>query len=891
MTTTIKYSPDEILSFFEQLPPPPNLETFSKIFCAVPHPPLDQSLLRAISANQGPKKQISGKAADFRPKKHNVGVADNVSNSVHKEKEEKSPAEFKPVITDAKKQVQTVDFTPKHISTAHDEVPQQQQQPMFEIPPQVPPMNFMNQPMFNSPMQQPLNPNFPYPAMYQPQFFQPQFTPQYMPPDHQQFPEPANFQNNSQVTKTYISVSSLLKGEQQDQKNEEQKVDSYEENVNDTNIVNQNDEKLENDEPENTTNVEQPPLTIANNEIHEYPKQSFESIINAEQMQAANEDNDASQDTEDEHQNEPEIEPTWTAEELPIVHGNISSVDQIIESEKINQRIEQERQKSEEFNNKEEEKLQTWSNSPKDSQRYVPSMSEILGQESQKKQSTTSPKETQLQKPKKGAKKVVMSYQELQREMNKPAQWGSPNQILNPTSKSINEIIQNESANNNDKKNKLQPVKKGKQKKTVMLLQDFNKSYMQEEDKKNQNDPPEPKRMKMPSMNAIIESEKNIASRPPPTTAPITKRSNHRGRGKEIVDLSTLVSPTKQSSWDKTTSNKPSFRDLQAEELNKSGPPQAKLTPPPQNTSKKNKKPKSQVMTLQEFLRPSPPPQTTQNTQKKITPFSQIEQEQNSQIQKSSANKKKGSKSVPLDEFFKSQQSNIGQAWGASKPTKEPIRRNYDSSDDDDFMYVNKLSYYNKKMPPKFNQKSVIDQIMEEELRKKNEQNPLPRKNKMPATDFNQLYTQESINSSTFNNVSILNENSDIRRYVSNESNTRSRNKKASNSRNQTEDDELFWGAASPDEVYELVDDDDFPSITKGRTNKSGSNYSTTPSRFLAQLIAEAMNDDNDDYDEFAKEISNSSRQQMINSLKTLLPDQSRASSLVDKFFKRFPRK
>ncbi|OHS94069.1 hypothetical protein TRFO_39736 [Tritrichomonas foetus] len=702
--------------------------------------------------------------------------------------------------------------------------------------------------------------------------------------------------------------------------------------------------------------VQQPQIIIQNNPIHETViSESFESVLNKEITAQEKEHRQSATNNNNEANNKNQkIEANWTNNNNNQKGGRTQvSVNDILASETKRKETEQVQSTSIERTSSQEKKIPAWE-APQTTAKPA-SIDALFAEESRKNSNKQQHQQPAPKVPKKGGKKVVMSFQELQRELNKPAQWGSPQTVTNPPVPSMDEIIKK--ATSTTKSSEKQNVgvvggKKGKQKKTVMQLQDFNRMNMEEE--RSNNPTPSKKSLNVPSMNALIESEKNKESRPPPTSAPVTKRSNHRGRGKEVIDPSTLQTAPAWGSNTTDTSKPTSFSAIASMEAAKSNagkkPEPSQQAPPPQ--TKKGKKAKKQVMTLQEFVRPTqttasvwdaPAPAnnpkskkisftelqkqqaTSNNTntkpQQQTTHASQIQQPSKQQQQEinltpvttssattsavQSSKKKKKGRNVPLDEFLKSQQpssSGTQTNWGANKNKNS---RFASSSDDDD--------YPRRPNPAK---KSMFDKLREEELRKKSKAQNISHittvgsSQKKQAAAFSQLLDQERIHEESGamgGEVNLIDDLGDIKgirnqqqqHNVYNQSNKNNntnnysgnnRNNKNKKKQQKDEDeDDLFWGAASPEEVQNM-DEEEYPSFSAQKPKRqTNTKKALTPAEFLAQLIEDTMYD-GEDYYEFAEILTNKTKTDMIRSLQTIVDSHPKAIAIADKYFRRFPR-
>ena len=329
-----------------------------------------------------------------------------------------------------------------------------------------------------------------------------------------------------------------------------------------------------------------------------------------------------------------------------------------------------------------------------------------------------------------------LSFQDLQREMSKPSQWGE--QVMNPPVPSISNIIAStesqKPASNTNVPQTVGKGKKSKKKKEVFDYQEF--CRMNEEQHRAKNEAiwansakggSTGKSFSTISTEALIESEKNRQSFPAPTSAPVQKRANHRGRGKDLA-AQTNVAQTRLYNYDEEEEDyyyqpkqvqKQSFDSITNSEMAKQNKNQNQTktnqnTPASTttttntnttNTGTTSKKKKQKYQIYQDTNQPqtstwgavsgsvnktSPTPATT--TAKKQVDFSQLQQNEKADQTAKSANskpaasnvsavqpkkKKKTKKILYIDNYIKNHQENA-------------TPYNYDDesfSDDDDYYY------------------------------------------------------------------------------------------------------------------------------------------------------------------------------------------------------------
>ncbi|KAK8866887.1 hypothetical protein M9Y10_009855 [Tritrichomonas musculus] len=533
--------------------------------------------------------------------------------------------------------------------------------------------------------------------------------------------------------------------------------------------------------------------------------ESFQSVIDVQKDEAAEEEArqkeiQAQQQRLQEEQQQV-IPESWANNSTPNAQDNQPSIETIIANQEYESTIEAQQQQEQETQKQAQQKksqLNTWADSNSRPNSSPSAFEDIIA--SQKKSEPSNSSKSQMAKISKSnskGKTVKMSLQELQREYNKPSGWGGP--VMNAPVPSASEIIAAAASSEASATSTAATTKaatsegKGKKgKKAKKEVYDYQSFYRmnEEQDKAKKeaiwanaaNSPANPKMsFSTISAEAIMESEKNRASFPPPTTAPVTKRANHRGRGKEVLGVVKTSAPQKYKDSDdddddfyeppRQPSFKPSFNAISNDEMKKQKTTQNQ-TPTTNVTSNatsqsKKKKAKYQVITDTNQVAPqsswgkvtgssattAPSAASTSKTQSPKIAFDQIEQnEKVDQPTKASSTaastgpavqskkKKKGTKKIIyLDDILHNH-----QGGSAAKPR-------YDSSSSDDEDYTRPRPGAKKNAP---NFDAILQQETKNKKAKKQASIPStvsistksPIKNQ--ATNFDALYQQEMNRSS-----------------------------------------------------------------------------------------------------------------------------------------------
>ena len=367
------------------------------------------------------------------------------------------------------------------------------------------------------------------------------------------------------------------------------------------------------------------------------------------------------------------------------------------------------------------------------------SISGVLASESAKiKQQQNQNSKPKSKSNSRKSEKVVMSFQELQKSMNKPSQWN--NQITGNDNVSFSQLLSNEQKNVQSKPNKSTTQnKKGKKSKPIVIsLEDFNSQ-------KQQIVQPPKQKTQMPSFNSLMEAEKHSESFTV-TTAPGQNKKNHR-RGKQQPYV---IPEQEEPAWEKPDKSvkKESISDILSTQSHDEQP---KQTQPKQTQPKQQNKKKQKVVTysLQEFL-----------------------QNEN----KSTQNKPKVEKQTITQ---KKKKTNFNDLYAAEKSRVQK----QESDDDDNYPFATSINY-NKK--PSQNKISFSELMKQQTVKKSAEEitkyNPKP---KQATKSFNQLISQELQRAETSTPNYVEDE------YVIQPEN---QNKPKIKERLDSENEQLFWG-------------------------------------------------------------------------------------------------
>ena len=122
--------------------------------------------------------------------------------------------------------------------------------------------------------------------------------------------------------------------------------------------------------------------------------------------------------------------------------------------------------------------------------------------------------------------------------------------------------------------------------------------------------------------------------------------------------------------------------------------------------------------------------------------------------------------------------------------------------------------------------------------------------------------------------------------------------------KNKKADDDMFWGGGSDDEIVEEVGfrSNDFPSLAAPAPGQKRKNYrqfeeaqqrvqnraEKAPASFLQKHL-EDLGFDEQEAEETAEALSKMNKPKMLDALRSLLPDQSKAEPIVNAFFRSFP--
>ena len=475
-----------------------------------------------------------------------------------------------------------------------------------------------------------------------------------------------------------------------------------------------------------------------------------------------------------------------------------------------------------------------------------PSMDDLIRQDSQElaKKSRT--------KMGRGGKKVVVPFEQLMREVNRPRGWDAVETDRAATA--FAEVMAQQSEGQKTKGGKWK--KSGNTRGESMPLEEF----VRKQNAAQTASAPQRKQAPKASFSAIMASQNAEADEPPPA-APPSKRPNHRGRGKIWEpEPEPEPEPREEISWapppkvptPKTSSPFAVYDD----------PPPARRNQQKAPAQPKKGKGKKIVMTLEQLhqqtqqgnaweeVKPSKP-----TTQTKTAPSfdSILEADAKSTVNEAPARPKgKGKKrtrgvTYTLQEFLASTANT--SSWNT-----------YDSDDED---------VAPKKVAPKKGPSMAEIMAQDEAEAKANKAVPAPSYSgnrsrfSGPAKSFAEIQKEDEQEQEAFA-PRVVDDYIPGVRYTAPE-----RKPAPEKPSLPVDTEDLFWGAATADE------------ITQQRRKKGG------PVDYLTDLLEQATGD-YDSMREFAKSIVSKPRNDMTKAIESVTSRTS-AVQIADKFFRRFP--
>ncbi|KAH0785190.1 fibrous sheath CABYR-binding protein [Histomonas meleagridis] len=777
----IKFTPNEIIGFFVECEPLVSKELFGPVYSEICQPPLDHSKFqkKIQSANKfvrpyNKRPQNRNHDKEQKPKTHQS--AQSRFSPEPTQKETQGPEESFPSIispTQEEIQIQSKDEKDSHPNIEEQQPvdvktftpePEDQNEPKTQIE-----FEFHPEPESQS-------------VEFKPELdFQPQIEPQ---PVIESKPESEFHPEVELESKPELEFQPELEPQQElefhpiIQEEEEEEEEEY--------FIEESDS-----EP------------IYEEEKHEKHQKSFESIVKEEEQKSITQP----------QPNQPE-HVIKSSPPKPQYNMKASSIEEITRHE---QRIQ--KQGTPKTVEVKEETSPSISWNSTSSKVHPISISKVLTNEANKKQPDTNNQKSPKSKNKK-QNKVVMSFQELQRNMNKPGQWGQD--ITKSNNVSFAQMLASEEKTVPTKQTPASSPSKSKGKKNkpiVMSLQEFNAS--------NRPPPPAPPQQQKPqpqirsSFNALLEAEKHSSTFAPPTAPPKQGRKNHR-RGKAVPFEMPKEEKPQQPAWSTPTKaaapNKSTFSSLLESEESK------RQTPKQQQQQQQQRKGKAKP---------------------KVIPYENIQSQQwNNATTKQ--NQKQSFDDLIRNEITKSNH-------------KEEVQQQQQKQTNDN--NKQQISYSKKKKQNKVSISDIIKQ--EEEIQKKrNISNPNIESKKI-ISSFDQLLEQEQQKNQTDELF-----NAEILKAQNASNNIKNNNKK----KQKKLDKNLFWGAATRDEV---------PDFNYSKENIN------SPAKYLLKLIEEV--NDEEGLDEFANSISKAkSMNEMVRNLSTIMTQQD-AQIVAQRFFRRFP--
>ena len=389
--------------------------------------------------------------------------------------------------------------------------------------------------------------------------------------------------------------------------------------------------------------------------------------------------------------------------------------------------------------------------------------------------------------------------------------------------------------------------KKGKGKAIVLSLEDFAREVRKPAAWEDVGDS---KPHKPRSFAEILDQDEDES--PPPRPSQSKKKGKFKkGQSMPLQDFLAANKEPPAPQPKAPTQTRPSFSAIMAEESEAASQP--KKEPTPQNSRSSKKKGKKVSMSLQEFLqesspKPSEAPQPMRAQPKKVTSFSSImeEDEEKEAVQPPRSRKKGKQKKVvyDLNAFVRDQQWQTVESDDSDDEPRRPARRPV----------------------PSMAEILAADEAEERARKQRERSGPTsasfqgPAK-KGPAKSFAELMKEdeEAVDVIT---TGVIQDFVPGHRYELPE------RKPAPVKPADAED--LFWGAATQEEVQRNQ---------KSRTND--------PAGFLCKLIEEATGET--DMYEFAVSLMGRSQRDMVNSINTVTSTRSEATSIVDRFLRKYP--